>query len=308
MAEFDPQQPGDNEEDEKRASEQSGSRQWEYENRADGRSCCSGDSDCELPDACEADLSRDGHRDAGLPHNESFVSDWASERPSELQPTSFDTPSYGSSSYETPAETSSFEPRRSQEEQPEKFWVDLVNSQLAPELGDVARTADEGGRPAQSGQYWSEMGGAAPKPSGMGWNEDEASEWSPPARDERVDAAAEPVESMTQSRRDDVEWGTPASAQDEWSSVRSEALGADSKSEGMMAAQPEKKAKAKAKTAGKKKATAKTAKGKKKAAAKKKPAKKAAAKKKTAKKLVKKPATTEAAPTVTTEDPERRAA
>jgi hypothetical protein len=323
MAEFDPQQPGDDESKSPTSGDPE-SRQWEFSSpfsqshsQSHSRPCCSGDADCEKPEACEAefghDASRDPHRDAGLPRNESFVADWSGmERPSELEPSSYDTPSYGSSSYESPT----YDAQHS-EQQPEKLWDDLVRSQASEssESGDVARTADETGRPARSGQYWSETGDASSsqaKPSGMGWGDDEASEWAPPARDgERVDAAAQPLDSelTAQERRDDVEWGTPASAQDEWTSVRSEALSAESKSDSLMggaeAAQPEKK-KAARKTTAKKKATAKS---KKKTAAKKKPAKKAA-KKKTAKKVVKKaPATTEGAPTVTTDqDPERRAA
>jgi hypothetical protein len=304
MAEFDTQGPSD---------------ESKHNQAAQNESCCGGHS-------CG------GGRDQFDSGNDSFISDWSgAETRLEAQAAAF--------------EASHAEPRK-----PEQFWVDLVASQQ-PQEGEgstalARRTHSETG--VQSGQFWAELvasqrgpnalwgdlvrsqrpaasdaSGAAQdeafryasatKPTGMGWSDGEADEWAPPERTfEPVQPAGEPVEADATTRRDDVEWGAPASAEQDWATARSEGLAYDPTSEerpslmaaAVEAAQQQTRAKKTRKPAAKK-AVAKQAKAKKPASKAKKPAaKKAAAKKPAAKRVVKKAAP---APKIT-KAPTRRAA
>src|SRR2546423_1556505 len=67
----------------------------------------------------------------------------------------------------------------------ERYWTEMVAEEL-PASGDVI----------QSSSHYSTNN----QPKGMGWAEDEASEWSPPRDEERVDAAGESLESETASQ------------------------------------------------------------------------------------------------------------
>ena len=228
------------------------------------------------------------------------------------------------------------------------FWAELVRSQGVTPAAEQPTQLARRFEPrvgVQSAAFWEELvrsqqptsGGASldyrrvpsptaytltSPPTGMGWGDDEASEWAPPERQERrydaVQPAGEPVEVEASASRDDVEWGVPASAEQDWASARSEGLSyepaSDEKSPlrvaagaAPAAAQPKAKKTRAAKAAAQKKPAAKKPlKAKKPAAAKaKKPVvKKAAAKKPAAKKLVKK---APPAPKIT-KAPTRRAA
>lgn len=257
--------------------------------------------------------SLDTSNDFDTSRADSFVADWSGAEKSLAE------------------QAESFETRKAEMDQgmPQQFWVDLVRSQKPESTTETVVPVTVRGESlsgeSQSGesqQLWSdlvrsqqasaaELGEAAvtsshSKPTGMGWAEDEASEWAPPEREyEPAGAAAEPVEAGS-GRRDDVEWATPVSAQDDWETVRTEALTAEGKPHSLMeaaveaaAALPEpkqKKTRAARKPAAKKPAKAKKTVAKKPA---KKPVKKAAAKK-----VVKK---TPPAPKIV-KDPTRRAA
>lgn len=298
MAEFDPQGPADKESKDQAAA---------Y-GQPRSQSCCNSGDSCE-PDRAD----RDGRID-------SFVSDWSgAEKTLEAQAAAF--------------EASHSEPRK-----PDAFWVELVASQAPTQTIPVAASTELAAAPresavgVQSEQFWadlvrSQLSGSATSstptygslltpPTGMGWSEDEASEWSAPEREhEPVQPAGEPVEAEASARRDDVEWGVPASDAQDWASARSEALHFEPSSSepSLMSAavdaagqqaQPKAK-KAIAKKPAAKKPAVKEAKTKKPAAKAKKPAaKKAAAKKPAVKKLVKKVAP---APKIT-KAPTRRAA
>lgn len=301
MAEFDPYEPAENESKEQaREQDTSGhgqSRPSDYDQcGCDSTRTGPGQFDFERRQACETDA----------PRSDSFVADWSGAEKSLAE------------------QAASFEAREIELSQPEPqtFWNGLVQSQdpMSP------IESSELSRPQQSEQFWGDLvrsqaspatsesaesfsGFVSSKPTGMGWAEDEASEWAPPQREhEPVEAAAEAVESenTAPTRRDDVAWGLPASAQDAWESVRSEALDADSKPQSLMdaavkvAEAKEKKARAK-KPAAKKKAKAKKP-------AARKTVKKAAAKKKAVKKVVKKAPTVKNPPMPIENDPTRRAA
>ena len=295
MADYDPQQSAENEANNNKPRSQgdcgqSSSREWEHGCGCDSR-------------RDETDLgSSDPYRSS------SFVSDWSGAEQSLAH------------------QADSFEARKAEMEQPkqpERFWLDLVKSQETPAATETAETA-----PQQTEGLWpdlvssqfsppSESSMSTPseyvsshKPSGMGWADEEASEWAPPEREADYTRAAEPVEAAAEqyesettalARRDDVEWSEPASAQDEFALTRSEALSAEEPQRTLMDAAVEAaqsqptKARAPRKTAAKKPAKAKKTVAKK-------PAKKAAAKK-PAKKAVKKTP----APKIV-KDPTRRAA
>jgi hypothetical protein len=305
MAEFDPQGPSD---------------ESKHNQAAQNESCCGGHS-------CG------GERDRFASDSDSFISDWSgAETRLEAQAAAF--------------EASHVEPRK-----PEQFWVDLVASQQ-PEPGQTTSTAlaktTDSAAGGTSETFWGELVASqrgpnalwddlvrsqqpsesevssasqeetvrfvsTAKPGGMGWAEDEADEWAPPERAfEPVQPAGEPVESDANVRRDDVEWGAPASAEQDWATARSEGLAYEPTGEerpslmaaAVEAAQQQTKAK-KARKPAAKKTVAKQAKAKKPAAKAKKPAvKKAVAKRPTAKKVVKKAAP---APKIT-KAPTRRAA
>lgn len=283
MAEFDPQQPAENEAANKPKSqdEQSSPSSWDS-----GCGCGSGRDQCGSSDYRSESYRSD------------FVADWSGAERSLAE------------------QAESFETRKAemeQQTQPERFWLDLVKSQQTT----PAQAAEAA--PQQSAGLWpdlvssqfsppTEPSESAPeyqtsKPTGMGWADEEATEWAPPEREadytrahEPVEAAAEGFESETTAlaRRDDVEWSEPASAQDEFASTRSEALSADEQPRTLMDAAVEaaqsvpKKARASRKTAAKKPAKAKKTVAKKKTATKK-PAARKAVKKSSTPKIVKPP-------------------
>jgi hypothetical protein len=292
MAEFDPQQSAENEAGNKSPSQgdcgQSSSREWDYDCGCDARRA----------DEPQTTGSSEPFRSS------SFVADWSGAEQSLAE------------------QAESFESRKAEMEQPkqpERFWLDLVKSQestaQATEMAEAA--------PRQSERMWSDLVSsqfsppadtressseyATSKPTGMGWAEEEASEWAPPERDADYTRAQEPVEAAAEqyepettalARSHDVQWSEPASAQDEFASTRSEALSADEQPRSLMDAAVEaaqaqpKKARASRKTAAKKPAKAKKTVARK-------PAKKTAAKKKVVRKTP--------APKIV-KDPTRRAA
>jgi hypothetical protein len=292
MADFDPQQPAENEAANKPQSqdEQSTSPRWD-----EGRGCGSGRDQCGSSDYRSESYRSD------------FVADWSGAERSLAE------------------QAESFEARKAEMEQPkqpERFWLDLVKSQQTTD----AQAAEAA--PRQSEGLWSDLVSsqfsppaepreAAPeyltsKPTGMGWADEEASEWAPPEREADYTRATEPVEAAAEgfepettalARRDDVEWSEPASAQDEFASTRSEALSADEHPRTLMDAAVEaaqaapKKGRATRKTAAKKPAKAKKTVARK-------PAKKTAAKKPAAKKAARKTP----APKIVKAPPTRRAA
>ena len=213
--------------------------------------------------------------------------------------------------------------------QSEQFWVDLVASQksAAPSgqlWADLVASQKTGEAESSAVEASPVISSLSNPPTGMGWSDDEAAEWSAPEGEQErreydpVQPAAEPVEAEASARRDDVEWSTPASAEQDWASARSEGLRFEPSAEGETESQPslmaaaveaaQKQAKAKKtaakkavakKPAAKKPAVKKTVKAKKPAAP-----KKAAAKKPAARKVVKKVAP----PPKITKAPTRRAA
>ena len=114
-----------------------------------------------------------------------------------------------------------FEPRVGV--QSEAFWAELVRSQQP-----ASTTADSDYRRVPSPHAYT----LTSPPTGMGWADDEASEWAPPesgrepAEDEAVQPAGEPVEAEVagSAPRDDVEWGVPVSAEEDWALARSEGM------------------------------------------------------------------------------------
>ena len=297
MADFDSQGPADNEAKDK-APKPYGSEQCD-----DSGSCCG------------SGYARWRQDEGGSCEGDSFVADWSgAEKTLEAQAAAF--------------EATHDAPRK-----PDAFWVDLVKSQqpTGEEVSSTQLTARvETAVGAQSEQFWADLvasqktGTSSPAPlisslsnppTGMGWADDEASEWSPPEREERtyepVQDAGEPVEIEASARRDDVEWSQPASAEQDFETARSEGMAFDVAGESsaptlMSAAVEAARKQAKAKKASAKKPAEKKVKAKKAPAtkAKKPAAKKAAAKKPTAKKVVKKATP---APKIT-KAPTRRAA
>lgn len=283
MAEFDPYEPAENEATNK-------PHEPDASGHGEARPSDYGQCDCDSPRTGpgEFDFERRQACETDAPRSDSFVADWSgAEKTLAEQAESFEA---------REIELAQAQP------QPEKFWGELVKSQDAqPPL-----ESSEPSRPQQSQQFWGDLVGSqaaatsestseptseyvSSRRTGMGWAEDEASEWAPPQREqEPVDAAAEPVESenTAPTRRDDVAWGLPASAQDAWESVRSEALDAEAKPQSLMDAAVQAAQVKEKKSRAKKPAAKKQVKAKK--AATKKPVKKAAAKKKVVKKAVKK--------------------
>ena len=223
MADFDPQQPAENEEGnqpdqfgESRPRQQRPAHPWDAQEANSHCGCGSDNDSCDLGSGNRPD---------------SFVADWSGAEKSLSEQAS----SFESRNAEMASEMSSSDQGLSQE-----FWGDLANAQNRP--------ADASSQ--QSKQLWSDLvrsqNPEAPyaeevsdssshysthsQPRGMGWSQDEASEWSPP-RDERVEAAGEPLdyETPSLSRRDDFELATPASARDDWQSMRSEAMQGENK-------------------------------------------------------------------------------
>ena len=284
MAEFDPQQPAENEAGNKSPSQgdcgQSSSREWDY-----GCGC-----DARRADEPQTTGSSEPFRSS------SFVADWSGAEQSLAD------------------QAESFEARKAEMEQPkqpERFWLDLVKSQ---ESTPAQATETAEAAPQQSGRMWSDLVSSqfsppaearesSSKPTGMGWADEEASEWAPPEREADYTRAQDPVEAAAEqyepettalARRDDVEWSEPASAQDEFASTRSEALSAEDQPRTLMDAAVEaaqstpRKARAPRKTAAKKPARAKKTVARK-SAPKKTAAKKKAVKKAPAPKIVKDP-------------------
>ena len=307
MADFDPQRPSD---------------ESKQNQAAQNEACCGGHS-------CGGD--RD-HFDAD---SDSFISDWSgAETRLEAQASAFEA------SHTEPRKPEQFwvdlvasQQRESGQStttalakitdsaasgMSETFWAELVASQRGPNAlwDDLVRSQQPGESEASGASQEEPVRFASTgKPSGMGWSDDEADEWAPPERTyEPVQPAGEPVEADADAntRRDDVEWSAPASAEEDWATARSEGLAYEPTAEerpslmaaAVEAAQEQAKAKKSRKPAAKKTAT-KQAKAKKPASKAKKPAaKKTAAKKPTAKKVVKKAAP---APKIT-KAPTRRAA
>jgi hypothetical protein len=299
MAEFDPQEPAENQKNEPAGQSDApggplartddprlGERQWEVS-------------------SCDAGGARTG----GCGCGESSRSDFSGTE-------------YGRS--ETPSEYAGAPAESVARTQPQSFWVDLVKSQAATPADDSAAVASEPVREevgSQSQQFWSALvqsqqptaADAAARDTYSG-EEDERSDWQPLRHEaEPVSPAAEPLETEATADRADVAWSVPQSTKEEWESARSEAQDAEA-SEGkpttLMAAAVEAaltaaKAKKRPKAKAAKKPAEKKVKSTKTAAAKaKKPAvKKAAAKKPAAKKVVKKAP----APRIT-KAPTRRAA
>jgi hypothetical protein len=298
MAEFDPQEPAENQKNEPAGQTDAagnplartdnpwlGERQWEVS-------------------SCDAGSARTG----GCGCGESSRSDFSGTE-------------YGRS--EAPSEYSGAPAEASSRTQPESFWVDLVKSQAATPTDDSAAVASEPVREdvgAQSQQFWSALvqsqqptaADAAARDTYSG-EEDERSDWQPLRHEaEPVSPAAEPVETEAVADRADVAWSVPQSAKEEWESARSEAQDAEAseaKPATLMAAAVEAaqteaaKAKRAPKAKAAKKPAEKKAKSKKTTAAKKPTVKKAAAKKPAAKKAVKK-----TPPPKITKAPTRRAA
>jgi len=312
MADFDPQQPSDNESKDT-APAQPARRQWEYSG-----SC---------GDSCGCEGKREGRRDDGRDgETDSFVSDWSgAEKSLEEQAASFEA---------RQSEMADAERMESAPPRPETFWGDLVRSQVGPQTAAstaLARQVDIEAKGVQSETFWADLvrsqstgssGSASTsddsarvvssltdRPTGMGWADDEASEWAPPQREyEPVQPAGEPLEGESGS---DVAWSTPVSAQDDWETARSEGMSFESAGgsrpslmaaavEAAKAVKQPKEKKAKATKAAK--PVAKKVKAKKPATKAKKPA--AKAKKPAAKKVVKKATP---APKIT-KAPTRRAA
>lgn len=299
MAQYDPesdnQQAAENEANnkpaERREDAPSSELQWDFGHCGCDDSC---GSDASGPDSSRSDPFR----------SDSFVADWSGAEKSLVE------------------QAESFEARQAEMQprpQPETFWLDLVRSQgvtpspaaSSERTAEAAASAEASAETGRSEQLWQDLvrsqqpesGGAdtastsigeygPSKPTGMGWAEDEASEWAPPEREadyireeEPVEAAAEPLEAAATARRDDVEWAEPASARDDFEATRSEALDAEAHPRTLMEAAVE-AAQAKQKKPRAKKPAAKKTAAKKTVA--KKPAKKTAAKKPAAKKAVKK--------------------
>ena len=287
MAEFDPQGPSDN----------------EAKNQAEqAEDCCGGES-CRSDKSYDKSYSDRSYTDESFrsdPYrSDSFVADWSGAE-SKLA-----------------AQADAFEASNSEPRKPEQFWVELVQSQQvtpqATESTELARPQADGG--GQSQQFWADLvrsqqptGSDTPTftsssessltkpPTGMGWSDDEASEWAPPEREvqreyEPVQPAGEPVEAEASARRDDVEWSSPASDAQDWASARSEGMHFEPSSEPSAETASEQPSLMQAALeAARSQPAAKKAKAEKKSAAKKtakKPAKKTAAK---AKKPAKKPA------------------
>ena len=305
---------------------------------------------------CESDSCCGGSR-ARRDENDSFVADWSgAEKKLEAQASAFEATHTEPRTPETfwvelvqsqlspqSAGLEATSAERAAGVQSEQFWADLVRSQKpAGQSGefwaDLVRSQQPGG---QSPQFWQDLvrsqqtgaeSSASPvisslsyPPTGMGWSDGEASEWSPPEERqyEPVEAAGEPLEIEASARREDVAWTVPASSEQDWASARSEGLHFEPSAEGtssLMAAAVEaaqRQAKAKKtvakKTVAKKPAAKKTVVKKavkaKKPAAKKVAAKKVVkAKKVVAKKLVKKVVKKATNPLKITKAPTRRAA
>jgi hypothetical protein len=304
MAEFDHQGPSD---------------ESKHNQAAQNEACCGGHS-------CG--------RDRFAPDADSFISDWSgAESKLEAQAAAFEA------SHAEPRKPEQFWVDRVASQQPqggqstttalakitdsaaggmsETFWAELVASQRGPNAlwDDLVRSQQPGESEASGAAQEEPVRFASPgKPGGMGWSDDEADEWAPPERAfEPVQPAGEPVEADANTRRDDVEWGAPASAEQDWATARSEGLAYEPAAEerpslmaaAVEAAQQQTKAKRASKKPAAKKTATKQAKAKKPASKAKKPAaKKAAAKKPAAKKVVKKAAP---APKIT-KAPTRRAA
>src|SRR3954471_9446416 len=236
MGDVDPQQSSENEAGnqpdqygESRSRNQRPVHPWDAQEANSHCGCGSDGESCDLGSGNRPD---------------SFVADWSgAEKSLSEQASSFETRNAEmASEMTTPAD----------EGLPSEFWGDLANSQRR--AADAASS-----NPQQSGQLWDDLvqsqlpeSGKTPEyaeevgdssshysvnsqPRGMGWSQDEASEWAPPSRDERMDAAggAPGYETPALSRRDDFELATPASAQDDWQSVRSEAMHAGNKSDSL---------------------------------------------------------------------------
>ena len=282
MADFDPQGPTDN----------------ESKNQADqAESCCGSGGSC---DGDKRDSYSSSPYSSDPFRHDPFVADWSgAEKSLEAQAESFET---------RRAEMSQSEPQGGQPaaERSETFWVEMVQSQESPQAPAQTSSSTEltlAGESAvgvQSEQFWADLvrsqqttsssestsrpvSWLSEPPSGMGWSEDEASEWSPPEREqlpepsredardyEAVESAAEPVETEASAPRQDVAWSEPASASQDWASARSEGFApsetsAEEKPSLMSAAveaaqaqaKPKKKAAAKKKPAAKKPAKAK---------------------------------------------------
>jgi hypothetical protein len=317
MADYDPQQAAENESN--NAPKRDESRHESCD--ASGQQG-SGESGCGCGSYGKYDGNYDGEsldrsRDFDTSRADSFVADWSgAEQSLADQAESFEARKAELAGAEGDQGMSQqFWSDLVQSQQPAGsggLWKDLVRSQQ-PQTESVALTVRGESVEGQSGQLWSDLvrsqqpsptelsepavSSSHSKPTGMGWGEDEASEWAPPEREyEPAGAAAEPVDAdgAESSRRDDVAWSTPVSAQDDWESVRTEALTAESRPETQpqslmdaavaaaeQQAQPkQKKARAPRKPAAKKPAAAKKTVAKK-------PAKKSV-KKSVAKKVVKK--------------------
>src|SRR5438477_3769411 len=170
MADFDPQQSSENEAGnqpdqygESRSRQQRPAHPWDAQEN-NSHCGCGSDGDSE---GGSCDLGSGNRPD-------SFVADWSgAEKSLSEQAASLETRNAEmASEMTTPADQG-----LSQE-----FWGDLVRSQL-PESGPTPEYAQE---VSDSSSHYS----VNSQPHGMGWAQDEASEWSPPAREEeRVDAA-----------------------------------------------------------------------------------------------------------------------
>ena len=318
MAEFDPQGPAD----EKNQADQC----------EDSGSCCGGHARRE-EDEFVADWS--GAEKTLAAQAAAFEATHAAPRTPdafwvELVQSQSPTPSAASDTGESETTAITARTETAAGVQSEQFWVDLVASQktgpseqLWVDLVASQKTGAAEPTETLTGESRPVFSSLSHPPTGMGWSEDEAAEWSPPEREleqrqyEPVQPAGEPVEA--EARRDDVEWGKPA--EQDWASARSEGFepAAETPAESqptlmsaaVEAAQKQARAKkaaakkpAATKTPAAKKPAAKKPAAKKTTAAKKPAAKKIAAKKPAAKKLVKKIAP---APKIT-KAPTRRAA
>jgi hypothetical protein len=296
MAEFDPQEPAENQSKNQPAGQSDapggplartdnpwlGERQWEVS-------------------SCDTGSARTGGCGCGeTPRKEYSATDYDSA--------------------ETPSEYSGAPAEYVARTQPGSFWVDVVKSQQPAD--DSAAAASEPVREEvgkQSEQFWSALVQSQQRtasdltPVAEEADEDERSDWQPLRHEaEPVSPAAEPVETEAVAERGDIAWSMPQSTKEEWESARSEAQDAES-SEGkpttliaaaVEAAQAEAaKAKKAPKARAAKKPAEKKAKSRKTTAAKKPAAKKLAAKKVAVKKTVKK-----TAPVKITKAPTRRAA
>lgn len=268
MAEFDPQEPAENQKNEPAADARSpwaAERQWEVS------SCDTGGCGC-------GDTPRSEYKD-------------------------YTASTYSGTEYGTPASPEADSAATNEyvvRTQPQSFWVDLVSSQPAP--SETAPAASETAREEvgkQSEQFWSALvqSQTAGADANRSDKEYESSDWQPLRNvAEPVSPAAEPVEAEASADRADVAWTLPQTTSEEWASARSEAQDAEAgeskptlMSAAVEAAQSTAKAKKAPKAKAEKKPAEKKAKSKKTAAAKKPAAKKVAARKPAAaKKAVKK--------------------